>query len=313
MAVDRSTRVEVRALRAMGCDVELILVGSTQDVMDEAVAEIHRLERLWSRFLPDSEVSQLNRLAGQALRVDPATMLLVERSVAAWRLSGGGFDPTVLGAMLRAGYSAPLEVDGHGEHAPVASDLVVGCSDIVVDPVASTVTIPPASGFDPGGIGKGLAADIVATRVLAAGAGGVCVNLGGDLRIEGVAPAGGSWCIGVDHPDGTPVALLSIEGGAVATSTTLRRRWTVGGSPRHHLIDPHTGEPAVTDVELMTVVAGQAWRAEALATASLIRGRAGVFDLLDDRVAGLAVMADGSVLTTDALRPYLAPLHRSAA
>ena len=173
-------------------------------------------------------------------------------------------------------------------------------------------TIPPASGFDPGGIGKGLAADIVATRVLAAGAGGVCVNLGGDLRIEGVAPAGGSWCIGVDHPDGTTVALLSIEGGAVATSTTLRRRWTVGGSPRHHLIDPHTGEPAVTDVELMTVVAGQAWRAEALATASLIRGRTRVFDLLDDRVPGLAVTAGGGVLTTEALRPYLAP-HRSAA
>jgi len=99
--------------------------------------------------------------------------------------------------------------------------------------------------------------------------------------------------------------LLSIAGGAVATSTTLRRRWTVAGDVRHHLIDPRTGLPSTSDVELITVVAGQAWLAEALATASLIRGSERMFDLVDNQTHALAVTDDGHLHTTAGLRPFL--------
>ena len=60
--------------------------------------------------------------------------------------------------------------------------------------------LPAGSGFDPGGIGKGLAADIVSAELLAAGARGACVNLGGDLRVTGEAPGGGTWTVAVEHP-----------------------------------------------------------------------------------------------------------------
>jgi thiamine biosynthesis lipoprotein len=183
---------------------------------------------------------------------------------------------------------------------------VRACSDIEVDHADSIVRLPPGTGFDPGGIGKGLAADLLVGEALRVGVAGVCVDVGGDLRVEGRSPTGGSWTIAVEHPArATPVALLDVACGAVATSTTLRRRWTVDGDARHHLIDPRTGEPSDTDIDLMTIVAGEAWRAEVLATAALLRGSSRAFDLLDDGSPGLAVTHLDEVICSPGLGPYL--------
>jgi len=298
----------------MGTEAHLVVVGGDDALVEHLVDLLGRLERRWSRFLPDSEVSFLNAHAGQPVRVHSSTLLLVERAVAAWRLTGGAFDPTVLGDVVRAGYSTslgdvsagPLDRCSVLERTPGCSDLIRACSDIEVDHAESLVRLPPGTGFDPGGIGKGLAADLLVTEALRAVVGGVCVDIGGDLRVEGRAPNGGSWTIAVEHPARTtPVTLLDVGAGAVATSTTLRRRWTVAGRARHHVIDPRTGLPADTDVDVMTVVAGEAWRAEVLATAGLLRGSAGAFDLLGDGAHGLAVTTLGEVACSAGLGSFL--------
>lgn len=294
----------------MGSAAHLIVVGADRALLDHMVAILERLERRWSRFLPDSEVSRLNAHAGQPVVVHHSTLLLVERAVEAWHLTGGAFDPTVLGDVLRAGYDSSLVGSLGGpspaERAPGCSDLAPACSDIAVDRGGSIVRLPPGSGFDPGGIGKGLAADLVVAAAIDEGAAGVCVNVGGDLRVAGQAPAGGSWTVAIEHPTRpVPIALLDVAAGAVATSTTLLRRWTVDGHSRHHLIDPRTGSPSETDVDVMTVVAGEAWRAEVLATAGLLRGSRRAFDLFDSDTHGLAVMATGAVDHSTGLRPFL--------
>ena len=71
------------------------------------------------------------------------------------------------------------------------------------------------------------------------------------------------------------------------------------------MIDPRTGQPADTDVDVMTIVAGEAWRAEVLATAGLLRGSARAFDLLDDAAHGLAVTSLGDVACSPGLGPFL--------
>jgi FAD:protein FMN transferase len=293
----------------MGSDAHVIVVGGPPGELDRLVGLVDELEGRWSRFRPDSEVSRLNAQAGRPLAVHPLTVLLVERAIEAWHLTGGSFDATVLGDVVRAGYDRSLPGLAEGPPAarrPGVSDLVVACTDIVVERVASSVCLPAGTGFDPGGIGKGLAADVAAEAAMADGALGVCVNLGGDLRVVGQAPAGGSWSIAVEHPRRpAPVATLDVAAGAVATSTTLRRAWTVDGVRRHHLIDPRTGAPSTTDVELMTVVSGQAWHAEVLATACLLRGSATVFDLLTVGTHAIAVTATGAVHMSDGLAPFL--------
>jgi thiamine biosynthesis lipoprotein len=99
---------------------------------------------------------------------------------------------------------------------------------------------------------------------------------------------------------------VGLTSGAVATSTTLKRHWTAGGEHRHHLIDPRTGRPSTSDLELVAVVAGEAWRAEVLAKAVLLRGSGRGFDLLAGTgMEALAVATDGQVLTTAGLEDFL--------
>jgi FAD:protein FMN transferase len=301
---DRASNVHETRVRAMGSDAHLMVVAPDAALLDGAVARIAELEQRWSRFIPTSEISELNRRAGHGVRVSADTVVLVRRAVEAWRLTGGGFDPTVLGAVIRAGYDRSFD-QLEADVRPGVSSLRSGCADIVVD--GSTVTLPAGVGFDPGGIGKGLAADIVVAELVAAGAVGVCINLGGDLRVHGPAPEGKDWTVAIEHERAAdPIVLVALKNGAVATSTTLRRRWTTDGRDQHHLIDPWTGEPSESDLTLVCVVAGEAWTAEVLAKAELLRGSARVFDLVGGTGSeALAVTVSGSLLATGGFRKFV--------
>jgi thiamine biosynthesis lipoprotein len=283
----------------MGSDAHVIVEGGCEQLADEARRRLFDLEQRWSRFLPDSEISLLNDHAGHTVSVSAETVLLVERAVEAWRITGGAFDPTVLGDLLRAGYDRTFD---DLDSIPVTSELVIGCTDIEID--GRGVRLPTGTGFDSGGIGKGLAADLVAVEVMAAGADGVCINLGGDLRVLGTSSEG-SWTVAVEHPSfEAPIAHVGLEHGAVATSTTLKRRWRVGDEERHHLIEPRTGRPSTTDLTLATVIAGEAWIAEVMAKAVLLRGSEHAFDLLDREQAALVVDARGVTRMSDGFAAF---------
>jgi len=135
----------------------------------------------------------------------------------------------------------------------------------------------------------------------------VCINLGGDLRVAGESPDGLGWTVAIEHPwSKEPVVLVGLGNGAVATSTTLKRVWTVGEESRHHLIDPSTGAPSTSDLNLASIITAEAWLAEVLAKAVLLRGAERAFDIVDPRVAqALTVDAEGIVRTTPGLATYL--------
>jgi len=297
-----------RRFRAMGADAHVVVVGGGPGLADLAVLRIATLEQRWSRFRADSEVTALNDQAGAWVAVSEDTRVLILRATEAWRLTGGRFDPTVLGAVREAGYDASFELlagrsaSNRPSRRPTS---LLGCDDVEV--LGHRVRLPAGAGFDPGGIGKGLAADLVVAELLADGADGACVNLGGDLRVAGIGPSGGGWTIAVDHPwAAAPIAQVGLVDGAVATSTTLRRHWTVDGEERHHLIDPGTGLPSTTDLTLVSVVAGKAWMAEVLAKAVLLRGAAHPFDLIEGSEAAALVVDDhGRVRASDAFAPFL--------
>ena len=294
-----------RRFRAMGSEAHVILVGGPIGLLDTAVHRIADLEAKWSRFLPDSEVCEINRGAGTAVSVSDDTVVLVRRAIEAWSLSGGAFDPTLLGAITRAGYGRSFELLETADTDAGPPPLGIGAAGIAVD--GSTVRLPRRTGFDPGGIGKGLAADVVCAELLDAGAAGACINLGGDLRVAGTGPDGLGWTVGVEHPWLTaPFVLLGVADGAVATSTTLRRRWRVGEEERHHVIDPQTGRSSTTDLTTATVVAAEAWMAEVYAKAVLLAGSAHPFDILGGTGAeGIAVDGAGAVSATAGLAGYL--------
>jgi FAD:protein FMN transferase len=292
----------------MGSDAHVIVVGGPGLAL-EAERRIADLESRWSRFDPCSEVSALTRYAGSPVVVSAETRELVEHAIAAWRFTRGLFDPTVLGALEHAGYDRSFD-----DLPPNRIDLplpngardALGTGAIEVD--AHCVRLPAGTGFDAGGIGKGLAADIVVDEILALGAEGACVNLGGDVRAAGTSPSGNTWTVSVDHPEhADAITRIGISSGAVATSTTLRRQWLVDGERRHHLIDPGTGRPSESDLAFVTVVDGQAWMAEVLAKAILLHGTPGAFGLLDSSgAAAIAVDYDGRITSSPGMAAYLA-------
>ncbi len=309
-------RAETR-FPAMGSDVHVVVVGGTVGSLELARDLVAELESRWSRFLDDSEVTAMNREAGRPVRVSGATLALVERALEGARVTAGRYDPTVLRALERAGYDRTFgDIDRTAPRRPFppAEPLAVaGYDRILVDRAASTVTVPRGVGFDPGGIGKGFAADLVAEALLRDGAAGACVNVGGDLRMEGESPGGGAWVAGVEHPTRSRLAaLLWLDRGAVATSARTRRAW---GDGRHHLIDPSTGLPAETPLVAATAVAAEGWQAEVLSKAAFLAGPVGGPSLLEQHGAqGLVVDEAGDVHESAGLTAFTRPqLERSNA
>lgn len=180
---------------------------------------------------------------------------------------------------------------------------------IQLDAIVGTVRIDGDVEFDPGGIGKGLAADLVVEELLAGGAKGAMVSIGGDLRAEGAGPEGSGWVIAVADPSAPDrvIATLAFEAGAVASTWRTKRAWLApDGTSRHHLIDPRTGESAATGLAGVTVVAGRAWRAEVLAKAAFLAGgHEGNSLLACHGAAALLVADDGTIQQSGDLAPFV--------
>jgi FAD:protein FMN transferase len=295
----------------MASATHVILVDPACGAADYARRRLAELERRWSRFLPTSDISRLNSAPEALMFVSSDTVALVATMKEGWRVTNGRYDPAVLGALIAAGYSR--SIDGSGRPScmaglpsrgagPPSRERTVG--DVSVDAATSAVIVPDGIGLDPGGIGKGLAADMVVTELLAAGTAGALVNVGGDLAAAGTPPTAAGWYVGVRHPlDSTrDLVTMSLSAGGVATSSTRTRSWLKDGRRRHHAIDPVTWTCSRTDLAAATVIARAGWEAEAHATAALLCGSEHVLDYFArHRLAGLATTLDGVTVTSPGL------------
>jgi len=292
----------------MGSAVHLLVSGADLDLLERARSRLEQLESRWSRFLDDSELCRVNAAAGRPVRVSSDTAQVVRRCIEAWRVTGGLFDPAVLAAVESAGYDRSferMEATETNRAAATATQPSPGCAGIDVD--GDTVRAPAGVRLDLGGIGKGYAADQVAYELRQAGATGACVNLGGDVRVSGPTDGGTGWAIGITDPfdEAANLTTVTLDEGAVATSSRLRRRWRRGDEELHHLIDPRTGEPAQSSLVAVTVVAAQAHWAEILAKAALIAGSDAGRRLLEDNgLSALLVSEDGDIERVGSMEGY---------
>jgi FAD:protein FMN transferase len=274
----------------MGSTCEVTVVGGfSEALLSLARRRIQCLENRWSRFLPNSELSLLNdssicsSYAGRPHRVSDDTYLLIDHGVAAWRWTNGRFDPSVLHLVVQTGCDHALVslgvCAGPGQSVALSdlSDPVTvsglaapGCGGIVLDQAARTVMLPPGVGIDPGGFGRGLAADLVVETLMEAGARGACVNMGGDLRVTGEAPNGG-WRIGIANPfvEGDLITVVMLEDHGLATCNRLVRRANSDDVEPNHLFDPAAGK---VDGGLVSasIISGQAWWSEVLAKVAMV-------------------------------------------
>jgi len=285
---------------AMGSSVQIAVTDARHGVEAWAATRLAEMERCWSRFDPSSELSLLNARNGSGPQ--PASALLceaVDAAVCLWRATDGWFDPTTLDALEGAGYDRSFTDLRGRDVAATSSDNepVPTPSGVVVDHERGSITLPRGVRLDLGGVGKGLAADHLASEIVERGASSACVSVGGDVAMAGVAPDCG-WVIPVTSPlDPDRVHWnVPLRRGAIVQSSRLVRAWTQGGEARHHLIDPHTGAPSTSSAAGVVVIADRAWWAEGVAKAALLAGAVGGVALIE-RLAtgGWIVCGDGTV------------------
>jgi FAD:protein FMN transferase len=275
------TRLSDRTFRAMGtsCRVAATVpddLRGASGAHEKALGEIARCERVLTRFEPSSDLSRVNARAGEWVVVDPVLLDALARALDARDATGGLFDPTVLPALIAAGYDRSFErlTLEHGlPHRP--DDWRAGAR-VEIDVDRRRVRVERGSAIDLGGIGKGFSAmrAVRAMREAQPALAGCLVDLGGDIAFAGEPPGGGSWRVSIADPRDPSASLdvLSLEAGkhaGVATSGRDRRRFGPDAM-LHHLIDPATGAPAVPGPLTVTVVAATAVEAETHATALAI-------------------------------------------
>ncbi len=299
-------RVEVRVAGRSAAAVTPQLAGAL------AQAKLLTLHARLSRFTPDSELSRCN--ADPRVTIDAGRLMrrLARAVVDAAERSGGLVDATLLDELERAGYGASRadvaglpagELQRHRRSArPAGPHPDRRWRRIVVDDAAGTITRPPGLRIDSGGLGKGLAADIVAAAL--ADHPRFAVDCAGDVRIGG--SDGAPRAVLVEDPFGAaPVCELRVARGAVATSGIARRSWRDRtGAAMHHLLDPATGRPAWTGVVQATALAPTALEAETLAKAALLAGPRRGRELLAH--GGVLVLDDGAVKVVDGATALLA-------
>ena len=154
-----------------------------------ARTRIEQLEARWSRFRPDSELCRLNAAAGRPV-------LVSRRHARGGRRGSRGVardrrsvrpdrPPCARRGSDTTATSRPWPRPA-GPHEPAPAEVPApGCDGIEIDRVVGAITLPTGTAIDLGGIGKGLAADLVVDELMNAGADGACVNAGGDLRVAG--------------------------------------------------------------------------------------------------------------------------------
>lgn len=289
------TRIYEERFSSMGTWCHVIVRGGPPGVLAAVRHRIDVLDQRWTRFSADSELSRCNAAAGRWFPGSPDLLSLAAHAWLGWRITGGAFDPFLAHRMNEVGYDRDFAAVKPGVAPPgefPERDREV--APLRIDRKRRRVRVTFGRALDSGGIGKGLGADLAVRTALALGAQAALVNLGGDLRCAGAAPPGG-WQVTLDdawQPGQPSDWWVRLAGGAVATSSPLRRAWQYqDGSVGHHLLDPRTGLSLTPRWAAVSVIAQRAWVAEVLTKAAFLLPHSRFLSLLR-RFLGAAVLTD---------------------
>ena len=238
--------------------------------------EARRFERLFSRTLPHSDISRLNRAKGATVEISRDTVDLLECALSYCADSDGRFDITMGAAVqlwdlrraIIPSQDALREAVAHVDWRGVR--IWEECGRHFAQ------LVDPQAAVDVGGIAKGWIADKFTNVLVEAGLENFLINLGGNVVAHGEKPGGAAWNIGIRDPrnEGDIVGAMPIRNASTVTSGIYERCCEVSGKFYHHILSPETGMPVETDVAGVTVVADRSIYAEGYSTTLLALGTA---------------------------------------
>jgi len=256
---------------------------NAEAAIDAAIAEIDRLDALFSVGNPNSALSLLN--AGADCTISDDTAALIDAAMDLCVATNRAFDCQLQPLIEAWGW--------YGDSPAIPTE------EAIRDALQR-------KGYDMGGIAKGYAAGRVAALLQLRGIDSALVDLGGNIRALGCKPDGSDWVIGIDDPMGKSAYLgtVAVRDCAVVTSGINQRFFEQDGQRWHHILDPKTGWPAKNGLVQVSIVCADDTLADGLSTALFVMGaeeaisfwRSGVYDF-----AFILVTDEGSILVSEGL------------
>jgi thiamine biosynthesis lipoprotein len=290
---------------------EIIIVANLREdqasLLDQAERIVIDFEKRFSRFVAESELSRFNDFAGGEIELSETMRQLLVAAKDFNLLTGGIFDPTIIGGLEAIGYNRRFdELNQAAVLRPSANSAQIR-QQFFHRPrldqlsISGNKTIKPA-GFrlDLGGIGKGYIVDFLSHGLF----GGIVdcwISAGGDLAVKGSDQNMTGWKIGVQDPHTPEREIFSVwtKGNdcGIATSGIHKRRGGQGDTLWHHLIDPRTGIPVVNNILAVTVISPSAEQADVFAKTVLILGESKGLEFIErqDGSAAIIFFNDGGM------------------
>jgi thiamine biosynthesis lipoprotein len=302
------------SFRAMGAEM-LVCVDNGSDIPPVEFANVpiwfEEWEQVLSRFRVDSELTRLNRTSNWLVPVSETLWQVFQSALSAEKYTNGLVTPTIARAVVEAGYDRDFNLFANQILSPhqFETQTVRSLASVSWDESTRSINLPEDVELDFGGIAKGWAAEQVVRRLKHHGS--ALMNCGGDIYMSGPLLDGSPWEIGIHRPFDRSSGYIGMmyfrQPCGVATSATDRRRWMQGELLRHHIINPHTGQSADSDVVSATIVAATAVEAESAAKSVLIRGSEEGLPWLesDPALAGLIMLENGNILYSQRIDQYL--------
>lgn len=263
----------------MGNRFEITVVAGKEtwanERIDQAVAEIKRIEQLLTTYKDDSETNKINCNAGiDPVKVSKEVFQLIERSIRISKMTMGAFDLTYGSIDKRLWNFDQTMTSLPDKETAKKMVRLINYRNIILNPTDQTVFLKKKGmriGF--GGIGKGYAAEMAKELMKKNGVTSGIVNASGDLSAWGHQPDGSCWTVGIVHPDAAhlPFSYMNVSDMAVATSGNYEKFVLINGKKYSHTINPSTGLP-VTGIKSVTIISPNAELCDALATPVTIMG-----------------------------------------
>jgi thiamine biosynthesis lipoprotein len=283
-----SARIEIfhkRTIKLMGNIFDISILhhdsGYANKCIDKAIAEIRRIENLFTTFNESSQTNLINSHAGiSPVKVDQEVFELIERSIRISNLTQGAFDITY-GSLDKRFWNFDLTMKSlPNKEIAKESVKLINYKNILLNKNDKTVFLKQKGmriGF--GGIGKGYAAEKAKALLISEGIQSGIVNASGDLTTWGNLPDGNPYTIGIANPMASdhPLACMNITNMSVATSGNYEKYVVIDGKRYSHTIDPQTGFP-VSGIKSVTIICPNAEIADAMATPVMVMGiQAGIY------------------------------------
>ena len=263
--------------KCMGTDFNILIDHDNEKLSAKAAAaafaEANRLNKIFSDYIKDSEISLLSEssYSGKKIKLSDELFEVLKYSKSLAFKTDGAFDPTI-GQLSRLWRISRFRKNLPTDKSLLRALSLKGIGNLQLsEKTKEAVLKKPGVILDLGGIAKGYATDRMLVILNKFGINRCIIDAGGDLRL-GYKPRGKSgWTIkigGQNHPD---LPTLSLEQCSVATSGDYSQFVEINGTRYSHILNPHTGY-GLKNLSQITVICENGMKADSLATACSVLG-----------------------------------------